>query len=132
MHTFELQHPSRQEAKQQDGSELQLLNEHSDLYGHQTPAPIPQQVRSWLLALSGLLLLPIALSIAALALSAAQFKQASSSSGNNSSSAPGDSSAVRVAFGSCTAYDLRPQPIWTEVRRLGTSARTPTPAHPAS
>jgi DNA-binding transcriptional regulator YdaS (Cro superfamily) len=24
----------------------------------------------------------------------------------------------RVAFGSCTSYDLRPQPIWTEVRKL--------------
>jgi hypothetical protein len=129
MHTFELQRPSRQEtSKQQDGSELQLLTEHSDLYSQQTPAPIPQQVRTWLLALSGLLLLPVALSIAALALSATQLRHASSSS-SNGSSPPGDSGTVRVAFGSCTAYDLRPQPIWIEVRPLGDRGQSPATAH---
>jgi hypothetical protein len=75
-----------------------------------------------LLLLAAVGLLSLILSIAALsvAVTANKSRIASSLTSESSSNAVfGDPETLpdvtKVAFGSCTSYDLRPQPIWTQV-----------------
>lgn len=93
-----------------------------------------------LLCLAGISLTALALSIWAVSsISLVQddhvlLRNAVYGSGSGSSSgavrgasvAAGSVPVSRIAFGSCTAYDLRPQPVWTEVRggRIGACADT--------
>lgn len=99
-------------------------------------APLPRRVRCHLVLLWALGTSALVLSIVALAMLPATSETGAGSDGSGAGSGMSGSgsstvaaglanilmtvplgarSVSRVAFGSCTAYDTRPQPIWTEV-----------------
>ena len=95
-----------------------------DVWWHQ--AEKHQQARhwhkSWLIAVTVLGLMALTVSLAALATAAVSAGRTSrldeSSDSDNTSSTlqaePEWNQIRRIAFSSCTSYDVRPQPIWTQ------------------
>jgi hypothetical protein len=80
--------------------------------------------RLWLITATVVAAVGLVVGLAALGTSAVAARQstlASRASGSSSSSsatggfsAPGWGQIKRIAFSSCTSYDVRPQPIWTQ------------------
>lgn len=77
--------------------------------------------RAWLIAVTVLAAVGLTVAVAALGTAAGTAQQTNSNSGggNHGSSSDTKSSGwrqiQRLAFSSCTSYDVRPQPIWTQV-----------------
>ena len=86
------------------------------------PLPLSQKEKSLqrrvnilLVVLGSVAALALALACAAIALA---LRESGGSSLKPTPAPPGaHRSFSRIAFGSCTAYDLRPQPIWEQVPR---------------
>jgi hypothetical protein len=78
--------------------------------------------RAWLIAVTVLAAVGLTVALAALGTAAGTARQVNKSIGkastSGSSSDTGSSSwqqIQKIAFSSCTSYDVRPQPIWTQV-----------------
>jgi hypothetical protein len=76
-------------------------------FNGQKDARSRKRTKLWLLILSAVASLSFVLSVVALSKLPKQHHTAVAP--------PTYKHVSKVAFGSCTAYDLRPQPIWTEV-----------------
>lgn len=74
--------------------------------------------KAWLISVTVLTLLGLTISLAALGTAAVVARRSTSaqpsSSSATSSKPPGWDHIKKIAFSSCTSYDVRPQPIWTE------------------
>jgi len=96
-----------------------------DVWWHQ--AEKQQQAKSrhrvWLIAVTAVALLGLALGLAAVGTASVAVRRASTAglrgegSSVNAATRPGWDPISSIAFSSCTSYDVRPQPIWTEVSR---------------
>lgn len=77
--------------------------------------------RAWLIAVTVLAAVGLTVALAALGTAAGMARQANSSSGGGNRGSSSDTGTSgwrpirRVSFSSCTSYDVRPQPIWTQV-----------------
>lgn len=78
--------------------------------------------RAWLIAVTVLAAVGLTVALAAFGTAAGTARQANNSSGGGNRGSSSDTGTSgwrqirRVAFSSCTSYDVRPQPIWTQVR----------------
>lgn len=78
--------------------------------------------RLWLITVTVVATVGLVVGLAALGTSAVAARQStlasrasgSSSSATGGSTAPTWGQIKRIAFSSCTSYDVRPQPIWTQ------------------
>ncbi len=94
--------------------------EHASTDSSKRSAAERRAQRLWLTALSALCVLLFALAVSALTAASAARREAQVAMQLAASQRPQQAQASwngisRIAFGSCTSYDIRPQPVWTEV-----------------
>lgn len=93
--------------------EVSLLSSQHLQQTRDTPSFI--RAHGWLLLLTCMGLSALVLSAVAVGLSVEHLRDIRTSVPGGSDASPTWQGIRKIAFGSCTAYDLRSQPVWTQV-----------------